>query len=244
LALKFWSKLESASDITSPQIGTAGVLQGTPPYNPCKFNNGMEANNGVEGFLLPVAGNAITVDKGTVEFWFKPFFLPTDAGYHDIIYGFGVRRIRIYFSNVSNNFNVDIGAGPSLIITSITWSINDLIHFGITWDKDGNDIGGGKTVAIYIDNVLEDSSIVTWTSGALSANLQIGWRDASYYAEGIIDNLKFHEECKTDFSDKEDEDAGAPPPPSAKTLVQAALISAVPLVAIPTLAQIAKITGS
>lgn len=35
----------------------------------------------------------------------------------------------------------------------------------------------------------------------------------------------------------------APPPPSVKTLVQATLISAIPLIAIPTLAQIAKFAG-
>lgn len=198
---KFWSKLESESDITSPQIGTGGTPISSPPFNPGKFNNGMEADNGIEGFTLPAAANSINVDKGAVEFWFKPFFLPNANGYKDIIYGLGTRRIRIYFHPTIDDFAVEIGTGGFILESSFSWSINDLIHFGITWDREGNDIGGGKTCAFYINNVEVDSTTLTWTAGALPANLQIGWRDVSYYAEGVIDNLKFYDECKTDFSD-------------------------------------------
>lgn len=228
MALKLWSKLENAGDVTAPQIGTGGAEVGSPTYNACKFNNGIEINADAEGADFPTVANSININKGTIEFWIKFKTSPTysSAGYPFDFMDVSNGGMKLFFSQTQDDFGVWIYAGGAQIMLVYTvglgWNVNDVWHFGITWDREGLDIGGGKTMAFYVNNVLKASSTQTWAvENTVLANMRVGCRaDGSYRYNCIIDNLKTQDICKTDFSDRNQEDAGANQSPTAPTSLE------------------------
>jgi len=226
MALKLWSKLEEAGDVTAPQIGTGGAEYGSPTYEAAKFNNGILSDANSEGCTFPTATNSINLDKGTIEFWAKINFAPDDVASH-WLFSFlndSADGIRFFFDWAEDKFGVQVYSGSVLKISAFiifSWDSGDLMHFGITWDREGNDIGGGKTLAVYINNVEKLSKTTTWLTGAVNANLYVGTKaNQLSHSDAVIDNLKTHDVVKTDFSDKEDESAGANQAPTAPTSLE------------------------
>ncbi len=220
MALKLWSKLENGGDVTSPQLGTGGAEVGSPSYAPAKFGNGIHGEAS-KGCTFPTAANSINGSKGTVELWLRPQFNSPGTGtYKDIIYCFSTAQIRVWWQTDGGGiFHASFYNGGKNVETGIiSFSAGDLLHIGVTWDEEGLDIGDGKTIAIYVDNVEKDSITSTWTAGAIGANMQVGYRDGTYYSDMIVDNLKTYDTCKIDFSDKDTE--GVNEAPTAPTVLQ------------------------
>jgi len=214
---KLWSKLEDASDVTAPQLGTGGAEVGSPTYPAAKFGNGILSDVNNEGCTFPTVANSINLDKGTIEFWGKMKFPITEAVFHtlfDFIGGYSGENGGLWFEFDPNDddFNVEVyssGLKLRLTTTGISFSEEDLIHFAVTWDREGNDIGDSKTLVIYINNVEEASSTTQWPANPVNANLYIGTRqNGQDDADIVIDNLKTYDVCKIDFSDKDTEGVG------------------------------------
>ena len=225
MSLKLWSKLESASDVTSPQLGTGGAEIGSPTYEAAKFNNGILSDINDEGCTFPTVANSLNADKGTIEFWAKLNFAPDHGADH---YLFSFKQtispyggIRLYFSYVADHFKANTQISIIIEEVDFVWESGDLVHFAIVWDREGNDIGGGKTLALYINGVLKASTVETWDTSDVNANLFISTnRSGDLHSDAVIDNLKTYDTCKTDFSDREDESAGANTAPTAPTSLE------------------------
>ncbi|MBA7546290.1 hypothetical protein ES705_38675 [subsurface metagenome] len=210
---KLWSKLEDAGDVTSPQLGTGGALVGSPTYEAAKFNNGIHSDIDNEGCTFPTAPNNINNDKGTIEFWAKMHYTQTDGDHHWIFafYEVDYGGIELFFNKSVGGFKVQVVSGGSTVVyietTGMTWNVNDLLHFGVTWDREGNDIGGGKTLLLKVNDVEEASSTDTWDTDTVNANLYIGIRHyGTLHSDMTIDNIKTFDTCKIDFSDRNDEE--------------------------------------
>jgi len=212
MALKLWSKLENAGDVTAPQIGTGGAEVGSPTYEAAKFNNGILSNIDDEGCTFPTAPNNINLNKGTIEFWAKMNFLKTDSDNHWIFtfYGGSNGGIRFNFSPSDDKFYVSVYSGGSIVAsagaTISTWELGDLIHFGITWDRWGNTGVSDLSLRWWSNNVGRASSSTTWDADTVGANLYLGiYRTGEYHSDIVIDNIKNYDTCKIDFSDRNDE---------------------------------------
>lgn len=244
---KLWSKLENVGDVTSPQLGTGGAEIGSPTYEPARFGNGILSDVNDEGCTFPTGANSINLDKGTIEFWAKLNFDPSHAADHALL-DFrlsGSGGMRLIFINSIDDFRLYIQSGGSYVVTltttGVSWNAGDLLHFAITWDRTGTDIGDSKTAVLYIDDVEEASSTTQWDTDTVNSNLYVGTSyGGTSHSDAVIDNIKTYDECKIDFSDRNSEGDG---PPAAKTLVQATLISILLLIVLPTLHEIAKFTG-
>ncbi len=249
----FWSKLENDGDVTVPQLGTGGAVIGAPTYTAAKFNNGIWGEGIGDYCTFPTVANGINIDKGTIEFWAKMKYDLTTGTQTFFDFSSPAPTIGIRFSvqglglPIENRIIAMLAHPDGEIILNFhpwDWEIDELVHFAVVWDRQGNDIGGGKTFCVYINGVLRGSTITTWnTSSNFHPIIYVctSRRTPRNKALAVIDNLKTYDVCKTDFSDKEIE--GEEPPPGVKTLVQATLISAIPLIAIPTLGQIIKFAG-
>ena len=194
---KLWSKLESAGDVTSPQLGTGGAEVGSPTYVAAKFGNGILSDVDSEGCTFPTGANSINLSKGTIEFWAKLNYIPTDpdhrflVDFRDLVNG----GIGLFFNENLNDFGVHGYSGGALIVNIFTegmsWNSGDLLHFGLAWDREGNDIGGGKTVILKINDVEVASSTDTWDADTINANLYVGIsKDGGQHSDAVIDNLK------------------------------------------------------
>jgi len=212
---KLWSKLEDVGDVTSPDLGTGGAEVGSPTYVAAKFGNGIFPDVDNEGCTFPTAANSINLDKGTIEFWGKLKFAPDDADFH-VFWSFRDTAnggIALWFNPYQDDFSLIVYSGGiqkfGIYTAGVSWNVDDLLHFGLTWDREGNDIGDGKTAALYIDNVEELSSTTLWDTDTVAANLVIGSRQAGdWHSDAVIDNLKTYDVCKIDFSDKDTEGVG------------------------------------
>jgi len=206
---KLWSKLGSAGEITSPEIGTAGSVVGSPTYPAAKFGNGILSNADSEGCTFPTAANSINHDKGTIEFWAKLNFEPNDADNHMFVTnydGAGSGGFEFGFKQSIDDFRLQLyhDAGNFFIdTTGETWSSGDLIHFAIVWDRTGTDIGDSKTLVLYINGIEKVSSTTTWNADNINANLYVGTdRGGSQHSDAVIDNLKTYNVCKLSFNDR------------------------------------------
>ncbi|GAG89431.1 unnamed protein product, partial [marine sediment metagenome] len=160
--------MESCANIAAPEVGVGGACIGAPTFPAAKFNNGILSDVNNEGCTFPTAGNDINLDKGTIEFWAKMNYDPTQAENHcffsfcDWING----GIQMSFMMGTDDFRVETiiaGVwGPQINTVGMSWSVGDLLHFALTWDRTGSDIGGGKTLVLKVNNVEEASSITTW----------------------------------------------------------------------------------
>lgn len=218
---ELWSRLESHADVGTPQIGTGGGVVGAPDYVPCKFDNGIRCHDDPEGCYFPTANNNINIDKGTIEFWVKLNFAMNEAIQHRYMFDFFKHwtawdnsdpqgGIYLLYGYIARNFTlVVISEGITKINLyefSMNWSVGDIKHFAVTWDRQGNDIGNSKTLMFKVDDVEVVSSTVTWNTDVVNPNLFVGC--SRYHAlpgNSIIDNLKTYDFCKTDFSDRNDE---------------------------------------
>lgn len=211
--LKLWSKLENAGDVTSPQLGTGGLVHSSPTYPACKFGNGILSDADNEGCTFPTAANNINNSKGTIEFWAKPSFDSEEVDSHQLfMMSVGVNAaITAYYTLGRKIGFVTRGEyiGGRADATEFSFSAGDLIHIAFVWDKDGNDIGGSKTVAIFINGIERASDTRTWSAGTLGADFYVGTANNwAIHSDVVIDNLKTYDHCKLDFSDRDTEDAG------------------------------------
>ena len=213
MTLRLCSNLDSASDVTSPQVGTGGAEIGTPTYVPCKLGNGIFSNVNDEGCTFPTGANNINVARGTIECWIKPSFTPLAAGSHyiwsflELVAPFFSSGITFIFNGAIDNFQ--IGAYHNGVrqacanATDFSWNIGDLIHLAATWDRTGI-LGSSKTLIITINNIERGSTTDIWEDdNTVDPDLYVGIDTKEWsHSDAVIDNLKAYDTCKIDFSDR------------------------------------------
>lgn len=215
-----WSKLDSADDVTSPQLcGTGGEgVEGTAEthvYSAAKFSNGYNATGTGNNLLFGTSENSINLDKGTIEFWTKIGFAYDISGTTYIFFDFidtSNGGIYLRYEPATDKFILHaMSQGASQVTVEAsssaqTFSVGDLIHIGSVWDRTGADIGSSVTLALYIDDTQDATSTTTWATDAVASNMYVGSAtDNGYPCISIIDNLKTYDECKINFGDRFDE---------------------------------------
>lgn len=219
--MTYWSKLEGASDITSPQVGPAGTLSGAPTYVAAMFGMGASCMAVSTGWYVP-ADSILNKFRGCIEFWYKPNFgMPVAVSithvalgdnspglaYCDIYLMIGgepipSNRVRFAMRRGSD------GDGWVYADGSCIWAANGLVHLALVWDVAGFKVSSTTYFqAIYRDGTFVAGSTdsdfkVNWTSSYINFGYST---DVLSYADGILDNLKIYNYGKTDFSDRNTE---------------------------------------
>ncbi len=177
---------------------------------------------------LEIPLNGLTLEKGTIEFWIKPY---CDSYGIDI---FGVWNSRTLFTITNNNNNIvalAIKAGnwfeltsghvrrncnifteeDDLVIIQNYIEINDLLHIAISWSNDGNYMDNKDTFRFYIGGVLMYISKKTWeVSDTKSALIKLGGGNTQLasgfetFGGSIFDNIKIYDYCKDTFNINEE----------------------------------------
>lgn len=214
----YWSKLESYSDITSPQVGPAGVTSSAPTFTQlAKFGYGATCNAISVGWYFN-ATSVLSKQRGCIEFWYKPdYALPVGAITHIILgdnYSTGNDFCDIYLQVGINSLvrfamrRSSSGGWIYVDENNTIWAVNDLVHIALVWNVVGFKIGETTYFqAIYING--------SFKAGSTDSNFNNDWvktyvnfgysPDVLSYASGTIDNLKIYNYAKTDFSDRNTE---------------------------------------
>ena len=194
-------------------------------FDQVKFDKGL-CLTGHDYLEIPLEG--VTLERGSIEFWFKPYY---DSYGRDIFDNWYSRSL---FSLVNNNNNI-----ISLNIRSGAWfeiacghlrrnlnlynetssytmlhnfiDINSLVHVAMVWSNDGNFTSNGDTLRFYINGVLFYTSRAPWVvddTKYLFIKLAGGATQLAanqdFWGGGVFSDLKIYDYCKNSFNINED----------------------------------------
>jgi hypothetical protein len=208
-----FNRFESAASVGNNVIGANFTKQGVPTYAACKFGNGIYINQNGEAADFASFQPGKT---GCVECWIKPDWASTDGTNHiicDSVLG-GTPRFLFYWNATWKNFafGYDWNNPAGGYVRATTWpghNAGDLIHIAAVWDENGIE-GGANLLRIYMNNTLHGSGN-TANFPALQIGIRVGNQSAASIIvpfDGVIDNMKFYDYAKVDFSDRHDERGG------------------------------------
>lgn len=206
--LTFWSKLSSSADIVVPQVGPAAWTMGPVDWRAVRFGNGFwsKANSNCRLFIS--TDGVLDDAQGTIEFWFRPEYSwsylekVTDKYLLDTSPGGGM--IELFFDCATRQVRFRMNGSDSYAVRwDPTWIADQVLHVAIVWDCTGTQIGGGRTMALYVNGVQRETAAetTTWTPAAFGATLSLGEHEL-FDAEATFENIRIYTYCKTDFSDR------------------------------------------
>lgn len=213
----YWTKLESDTDIMSPQVGPSGIIVGAAPttYETCQFGLGIRCDVANKGWRVN-ASSILNKYRGCIEFWYKPLYTMPSAvtylvlGCADINNDF----CNIYLQTVPPSYirfgmrRSSIGDGWVSVECSPVWGGWEPLHFALVWDAAGFNVGGATYFqAFYLNGIFRagstDSNFNTnWMKNSINFGYSL---DLLHHANGVIDNLKIYNYAKTNFSDRNTE---------------------------------------
>lgn len=208
-----WNKLESDVVVADSEIGPDGTVTGSPTYAAAKFNNGIEVNANGE-YAVFSGFDIINLRAGAFDLWIKPNFASTSTTQRFILDfnvagGGGKNSYHRLLWTTGSQFQLVASNGTFSPFISHTFSSGDLVHIGCTWDENG--IGGGaNNLEIRINNGSPSGASGTLFNTPIPDPLsfRLGNKQTNDTPwDGIIDNIKVWNFIKTEFSNKDTEDA-------------------------------------
>jgi type II secretory pathway pseudopilin PulG len=208
--LTLWSKLDGTSDVLYPQVGPAGSFANTPAWTSVKFNTGFRSAASSGSRVIFPTNGVLNSECGTIEFWMRPAFstewrgLDRDKYLVDTESG-GI-KIEFFYDKGAKQLRLRVNGKE--VQWAPTWAPDEIAHVALVWDCTGKRIGGGRTVALYVDSKLREITACTstWTPTAFGAHFCFGKADGGE-AEAAFDNLRVYDYCKTDLRDRYREQA-------------------------------------
>jgi len=219
--VSFYSKLDSQSlGVISSEIGFNLDVVGTPTFVPCKYGNGINCAT-TNNYARKLSAYSGELNRFAVEFWWKPthawntafsfaeapliWFGPVGSAVHYV-------RIQRYQGGGTNVWWLGIRYNNTnymnlYINTDTTWSASDLLHIGVTFDASA---AAADRIQLRVNNVRQSNGTIftntDWTdvlNPGKPYDFAIG--HSAFYSNtntfGPIDQLKFYDYPKTDFSD-------------------------------------------
>jgi uncharacterized repeat protein (TIGR01451 family) len=216
--LLWYSTLQDAAAVTSPDVGTGGTVTGADfPAGQGRFGDAVRFDLDGENVAVPIAGN-FDPAQGAIELWYRPFYdygsgsaaddfglfgyrVDTDNyfyAYHQPLGGSGAgtpEQDGLVFeiaSGPGTQAQVTLGAGAGF---PVRWRANQWVHLRFVWRAASV---GSPLLAIYVDGVLATpaTSVLVFPSPGLTEPfLYVGDRHRTGFtnnANGLIDELRIY----------------------------------------------------
>jgi hypothetical protein len=207
--LTFYSTLQADTAVTTPAVGTGGVVANGNDFPAARHGNGARFDADGEYLQMPTAGNFNSAE-GTIAFWYQPSYdygaglVSDDMGlvgyeidtnnrwniWHEPWAGGAGSGEGLYFEirSAGVSFTTGLGAGPSF---PVRWRANEWVHLRFAWKSDAVT----PRLEIWIDGQLVSPAPVGSYAApaAVPANLYIGDLETNGFtsnAQGRID--EFH----------------------------------------------------
>ena len=170
---------------------------------------------------LDIPLSTVDLDKGTIEFWCKPYY---DSRGVDMFNSIGGRTFftitnsnndilglviksgswfEIVTGNLRNGLNL---ISPEVPSTMPYFNINTVFHIGFVWDVNRT-IESKYTTALYINNYIIIGDTTTWSLGSVKGlNVRLGGPGPhnsygiGFYGSSVFENIRVYNYCKTEFN--------------------------------------------
>jgi len=206
--LTLWSKLSEPSDVIFPEIGPAGFFYRTPAWTPVYFGNGFASTMWSHRVVFFPTADVLDNARGTLEFWMRPEYsselpltyrdkyLVDTSGYGGKIELFFYYYARKIVFRMNGDNATDVRWEP-------TWAPNEVVHVALVWDCTGQELGGNRTMALYVNGLLREDATETntWSPQEFGPYISLGMAEG-VEAEAAFENLRVYDYCKTDFEDR------------------------------------------
>jgi len=188
-----WNKMKAAES----EIGPDGVVTGGS-YVACKFNNGFQVDADSEYFTFSSIVNGYV---GCVELWLKPVSSFDDGSTDRYIWTSVGGDTYLFYDASANAWVFTIG-GQSVSLLDSSVPDSTLIHIAASWNY------SESNKAIVFRNSVQGSALTTAYTVPNDTDFRFGNSNVNTDdAHAILDNIKVWNYAKTDFSDREVEDA-------------------------------------
>jgi len=215
--ITLWTTLDDELSIASPRLGPDGMLEGAGQFAPMKFNSGFYSGSDwpYAKAVFPASG-VLYNDRGTIEFWYTPYYSIDDPNGTFSKWLIAVSFDEIHCLAVYYDFNKEklifkiMFDGAHEVSWKPDWEVGSLVHIAVVWDSTGEDIGEGQIMALFVDGIERGDAPhkIGWMHGIMfTPCLVIGADSVTSPAQGTFDNLKVYDYCKTNFDDRNREDA-------------------------------------
>lgn len=206
-----WNKLGSTLEISNSAYGPALSNVGVVSFSNGQFGNGFKP--AAASWLEGQASNYINSNKGTIEFWVNPEAGLATGGGQNFFFEFttnGQTSGNFLGYNIQTGgtlqFGVTFGAAVVDLRPTATFTTGTPAHIAFVWDCSGIGDGSGQTHQVYKDGVKiggHTNANAKMPSYSISS-MRVGtsWDNNGRQLKGIMDNLKFWNYAKTNFSDR------------------------------------------
>jgi len=219
--LSLWSKTEDVASITNPEVGPPGTILNSPTFPVGKFGRGVGmdyAGSVFNGVYHALPYPAFNTDLGCFEVWVKPVgFSIVDSksvggpnGAYSIfewkVPGSGGHYVYVRF-HTTNGLEWLNGAADQWISVIAAIDIPDgtWAHLAFTWDRSH----ATKKQRVFFNGIEVASRNVAWAAATDSSTREFrvgyGNEGGNVWWEGVLDNYKFWDYQKLDFSDRNTE---------------------------------------
>jgi outer membrane protein assembly factor BamB len=137
--LLWHSTLNSGAEVTNPDVGSPGAVNGGTAFAVARYGNGASMSTPSSNVSFPAPVN-LRVDRGAVELWYLPSYYYVDGTAHRI-WSYLVDASNQFHltKEVSNNLAFEILRGGVSTKVSVTpanygWLDYEWVHLRVTWD--------------------------------------------------------------------------------------------------------------
>ncbi len=217
--ITLWATLDNESSINYPKLRPGGVSNGPHQFLAMKFGSGFypDKDSVISSVNFPASG-VVDAGCGAIEFWYRPYYSVDDpnASNDKVLVKVSTpmgRFLVLYYDTDLEKLIFEIDAGTTKqVLWRPDWEVGSLLHIAVVWDSEGEDIGDGQTMALFADGIQRNDSgqqTNQWDAVGVSvSDLMIGdWTMDGTRALAMFDNLKVYNYPKTNFDDRNREDA-------------------------------------
>ena len=132
----WYSTLQETTAISPPDIGSVGIIMGTPTYVPARYGQGARFDGVSDVIRFDATGMDVT--RGTVEFWVQPEFDHTDGVRHTFWFNSGSGGdFFLLEKDAANNLELGVFNGTSTFVRILSadysWRDGDWVHIRAVW---------------------------------------------------------------------------------------------------------------
>jgi hypothetical protein len=199
----WYSTLQNPSALSTPNVGTAATIIGTPVQAAARYGGGYFFNGSSDAIRFGNSG--FTPDYGMVEFWVQPQSVHTDGANRVFWYneGSGSEFFRIRKSSASDlELEVHDGTGTALVqidSSNFRWVAGDWVHIRAVWDDNQ---AAGLQVRLYVNGrepAHTDSGAYNGAVMSMSWNHIGNESNGNPFANAIIDEFALYNNALAPF---------------------------------------------
>jgi hypothetical protein len=194
-SLLWHSTLESAAAVTTPDVGSAGTVNGAAAAAAGRYGQGYSFNAATKSITFPSAGN-FDLAKGVVAFWYQPTYdSATDATNRVLWYNEGDATHYFLLQKDATKklvFSIRNGASTTSVTVSApnySWRSSEWTHFQVFWDASA---GAGLQARLFFDGMeVPHTDAGTYSTAGMAVGLNYIGNDSTgnAFAQGIIDEF-------------------------------------------------------